>query len=430
MSGALPQAGPVVASDNPQEEEETNELDSSFPQAGPVVALEDLREETNEQDLLYDYGEEADEFMDDEEHEEVDEEQEAEEILFLSISDQLDARPDVLERYLVSTPTRFFKFLDNHQPLLRQYIKTKSRKQAEKKKLAATTQPSAAEQIEPPSSALIAPTLSTTGALNPRINTNYVPPTVDQAFEVARTVDGDGSYPYPPRRITTSLRFPAGEEMPWREYEQDACIRHMLDVRNSRRFTGEARFDEAARRLQDEGINRSNGAVKNFWNRKGRLRSGFDERKRQNEVLATSQQPAKKRKADAYCLDQPSPERRNKRRSQGFHTPSVDPQMRQPQQRHPQQQYRPQQQFSPHQLYEQQQQQHSQPFQFQYPPRQTSEHMPPQAMIPGQGIAGPQMPADAIPMNPARSEHDGQQGTGSDLPGNYQGPEGTWNWFD
>ena len=388
------------------------------PQAGPVVASDDSQEKPDELDSLFDYEEEAANLTSDEED---GEEQEADDKLFLSISHQLDARPDILERYLVATPTRFFKFLDRHRPLLRQYIKRRSRKQAEKRCSPATTQPSSSENISPTSSAPIAAAPPAVDTSNAIMTTRYVPPPINQGQEAARAVGGDGSYPYPPHRIATSLQHPAGDGSKWREYEEDACIRHMLDLKDSTRFKGEARFDETARRLQREGIPRYSGAVKNFWNRRGRVRSGFDERRRPNDVLATSQQPAKKRKADVYILDQPRQEHRNKRRSRVSRTPSVAPQMRQqslqPQQQQQQQhreQYQPQQQHQKHQ--------------HQYQPQQNHSYMPPPAPTLGLQAAGLQMPANAYPITPARADYYEQQDIGSYyLPANYQAQNGFWN---
>ena len=67
----------------------------------------------------------------------------------------------------------------------------------------------------------------------------------------------------------------------------------MLDVRDEGKITGEDRFREVARRLLAEGIERDFYPVKNYWNRTGRARSGFDERKNKTAPLATSKQGKK-----------------------------------------------------------------------------------------------------------------------------------------
>jgi hypothetical protein len=66
----------------------------------------------------------------------------------------------------------------------------------------------------------------------------------------------------------------------------------MLDIRNENQLQGEARFAEAQRRMASmDGIKKDGKfAVKNFWNRVGRARSGFDERKNKKAPLATSRQ--------------------------------------------------------------------------------------------------------------------------------------------
>lgn len=97
-------------------------------------------------------------------------------------------------------------------------------------------------------------------------------------------------YPAPARLVEKSKRKPPGKA--WRLFEQEACIRHMLDIRDEGVLTGEARFQEAHRRMElYDGIRRGGcSVVKNFWNRFGRARSGFDERKNKHAPLATSQQ--------------------------------------------------------------------------------------------------------------------------------------------
>ncbi|KIV89712.1 hypothetical protein PV10_07092 [Exophiala mesophila] len=97
-------------------------------------------------------------------------------------------------------------------------------------------------------------------------------------------------YPAPAHLIEASRNEPAQKK--WRLFEEDACIKHMLDIRDEGVLRGEARFAEAQRRMKDfDGVEKpATHAVKNFWNRYGRARSGYDERKIKSDVLATSQQ--------------------------------------------------------------------------------------------------------------------------------------------
>jgi hypothetical protein len=78
----------------------------------------------------------------------------------------------------------------------------------------------------------------------------------------------------------------------WTRAEEDSCIRHMLAIQQEDRIQGEARFRETQRRMKEiDGFERSGAtSIKNFWNRIGRERSGFDERKNKKAPLATSQQ--------------------------------------------------------------------------------------------------------------------------------------------
>lgn len=96
-------------------------------------------------------------------------------------------------------------------------------------------------------------------------------------------------YPAPQNLLNASRQQVPGKK--WRLFEEDIVIGHMLDIRDEGIILSEERFRETCRRL--EGLNnivRSWGAVKNFWNRTGRARSGFDERKNKSAPLATSQQ--------------------------------------------------------------------------------------------------------------------------------------------
>ena len=98
------------------------------------------------------------------------------------------------------------------------------------------------------------------------------------------------AYPAPAHMIAESMRQPRSRS--WALWEEDACIKHMLDIHTESRLQGEARFREALRRMQtQDNINRTGySAVKNFWNRTGRARSRFDERRNKSAPLATSQQ--------------------------------------------------------------------------------------------------------------------------------------------
>ncbi|OCT48863.1 hypothetical protein CLCR_04908 [Cladophialophora carrionii] len=100
-------------------------------------------------------------------------------------------------------------------------------------------------------------------------------------------------YPAPAHLVAASRSQPAARA--WALWEEDACIRHVLDIHHEGQIQGEARFAEALRRMQlVDGCKRTGGgAVKNFWNRKGRLRSRFDERRNKRAPLATSQQGRK-----------------------------------------------------------------------------------------------------------------------------------------
>lgn len=97
-------------------------------------------------------------------------------------------------------------------------------------------------------------------------------------------------FPAPAELVSKSRKEPPGKK--WRLFEEESCINHMIDIREEDVLTGEARFAEAQRRmLQIDGIDKPGKfAIKNFWNRVGRARSGFDERKNKNAPLATSQQ--------------------------------------------------------------------------------------------------------------------------------------------
>ena len=98
------------------------------------------------------------------------------------------------------------------------------------------------------------------------------------------------SYPAPGDLLAASRKQDASTKGSWRLFEEDRAIKHMLDVRDEAQLAGEFRFREVSRRLVAEGIERGFFAVKNYWNRIGRARSGFDERKNKTAPLATSKQ--------------------------------------------------------------------------------------------------------------------------------------------
>jgi hypothetical protein len=98
------------------------------------------------------------------------------------------------------------------------------------------------------------------------------------------------SYPAPRDLLAASRKQNAGTKSSWRLFEEDRAIKHMLDIRDEAQVSGEARFQQVSDRLKAEGIGRGFFAVKNYWNRTGRARSGFDERKNKTAPLATSKQ--------------------------------------------------------------------------------------------------------------------------------------------
>ena len=97
-------------------------------------------------------------------------------------------------------------------------------------------------------------------------------------------------YPAPVGFIKASMNQPKDSKNSWRLFEEERAIKLMLDVRDEGVISGEDRFREVALRLCAEGFDRTWVSVKNFWNRVGRARSGFDERKNKTAPLATSKQ--------------------------------------------------------------------------------------------------------------------------------------------
>lgn len=84
----------------------------------------------------------------------------------------------------------------------------------------------------------------------------------------------------------------ANVTIPWTIFEDDLVIGHMLDIRIDATVPEtEARFGEVSKRLLSQNnIYRTKTSIKNMWNRVGRARSGFDERRRQGGMAATSMQ--------------------------------------------------------------------------------------------------------------------------------------------
>lgn len=97
-------------------------------------------------------------------------------------------------------------------------------------------------------------------------------------------------FPAPANLVEASKKEPEGKK--WRLFEEESCIGHMIDIRDEGYYKGEERFKQAQLRMASlDGINKGGQySVKNFWNRVGRHRSGFDERKNRKAPLATSQQ--------------------------------------------------------------------------------------------------------------------------------------------
>ncbi|KIW87647.1 uncharacterized protein Z519_11621 [Cladophialophora bantiana CBS 173.52] len=102
-------------------------------------------------------------------------------------------------------------------------------------------------------------------------------------------------YPAPAHLVAESRLGPPTRS--WALWEEEACIGHMLNIKSERKLNGEARFREALHRMQvyDGVVRTGYSAVKNFWNRVGRARSKFDERRNKKAPLATSKQCKKAR---------------------------------------------------------------------------------------------------------------------------------------
>jgi hypothetical protein len=122
-------------------------------------------------------------------------------------------------------------------------------------------------------------------------NKNDAP--IAATYTATNTAEVDANlipYPAPAHLVAQSRTQEPGRG--WRLWEQESCIRHMLDINKEGQLAGEARFTEALRRMRqyDNSARTGPSVVKNFWNRIGRARSGFDERRNKNSPLATSKQ--------------------------------------------------------------------------------------------------------------------------------------------
>ncbi|EXJ87110.1 hypothetical protein A1O3_04068 [Capronia epimyces CBS 606.96] len=152
--------------------------------------------------------------------------------------------------------------------------------------------PSPALSPSPRSSPVPTPSTSPRPTPQPARSASYPPSPTPTPEGNSSTPEGNSFLPFPaPANLVAASRMePEGKK--WRLFEEEACIQHMVHIRDEGKIKGEARFAEAQRRMaQIDGITKTGKfAVKNFWNRVGRARSGFDERKNKNAPLATSQQ--------------------------------------------------------------------------------------------------------------------------------------------
>jgi hypothetical protein len=99
-------------------------------------------------------------------------------------------------------------------------------------------------------------------------------------------------YPAPDKWLERERGMPTGTGYKWTFDEQDIAIGYMYRMRDDPHMPKtERRFEEVSRLMMEEHkIERSKNSVKNMWNRIGRARSKYDERKNKNAPLATSQQ--------------------------------------------------------------------------------------------------------------------------------------------
>ncbi len=120
-----------------------------------------------------------------------------------------------------------------------------------------------------------------------------------QPDEGANGNDGNDGYASPNPAVWITR---AGE--PWTEVEKVKTIKHMKDICNEGKITGEERFRETSRRLRTEGYQRHWVSVKNIWNRGLRQRSGIDERRNKRAPLTTSKQDAKTKRENKEKKEQ------------------------------------------------------------------------------------------------------------------------------
>jgi hypothetical protein len=159
--------------------------------------------------------------------------------------------------------------------------------------------------IEPVSSTTVAPSMTPTDDTSQEVPSDPNPssaPSGSTAQQPKKTWPPSNNkktrhlglwvYPAPPDLVEKSETEEKSTKGIWRLFEEEACIKHMLAIRDENVLKGEARFHEAQRRMKeiDEIEKTGETAVKNFWNRAGRERSGWDERKKKSDVLSTSQQ--------------------------------------------------------------------------------------------------------------------------------------------
>jgi hypothetical protein len=99
-------------------------------------------------------------------------------------------------------------------------------------------------------------------------------------------------YPAPKQYLDREAGLNKGKGYKWTFEEQDLAIEHMFVMRDDPTVPRtEKRFELVSRLFMEQyGIERSKDSVKNMWNRIGRQRSQYDERKNKSAPLATSQQ--------------------------------------------------------------------------------------------------------------------------------------------
>lgn len=133
--------------------------------------------------------------------------------------------------------------------------------------------------------------------------TNYEPPSVENGDSPQSTSsqlnsnwpteeDLNVPFPAPDKYLDREAGLNRGKGYKWTFHEQDLAIEAMFMVRNDPTVPRtEKRFEKISRILMERnGIERSKDSVKNMWNRIGRHRSKYDERKTKSSQLATSQQ--------------------------------------------------------------------------------------------------------------------------------------------